>query len=284
MDEKELRFIMQWHPDQDAQMLAYLEALITIEDGEKIAKNPAFSNWLRIWTGEYPVYAIERKANVTEPGRKDDLRVLCRVATDMRLRDEVPIRFEGLSRYGSKSIPYPHLSRNLSEFVGLVLAEGHLSDNVLEVTNKDPLIIQRFKKLSEKIFDITPSTLTDNRGLIRSRCYNRSLIMVLHEAFEVPFGNKSKIFKIPEVIHSSSEDHVKAFLRAYLEAEGHISFNSRSVEVSTSSKEAAYGLANLFLRLGLQTTLRKRKTAAADSFRLYLNGKSKTLKLMDLGL
>lgn len=203
----------------------------------------------------------------------------------LKLREEFSFKIISLQFGGSKTIPIQELNSDLSEFVGLVIAEGHLNEKVCEVTNKDIEIIKRFGGLSNNLFKIKPKSFIDSRGLIRSRIFNWTVIRLLHSAFEVPFGNKSKILTIPKIIMQSDLEIIKSFLRSYIESEAHLSLGRRSIEIPTSSKKAALGLVHLLLTLGIETTLSKKiDKKYGISYRVYINGASKNHKLEEIGL
>ncbi len=201
-----------------------------------------------------------------------------------KLKEELPIKITALQFGGSKPIPIPVLSAELSELVGLVLAEGHLAEKVCEITNKDIKIIERFADLNYRLFGVKAKIFTDSRGLIRARIMNWTVIRLLHDTFEVPFGNKSRIITIPELILKGNEAITKSFLRSYIEAEGHIGVNNRTIEIATASKQAALGLVHLLLTLGIESTLSKKVTETGIFYRVFISGASKYEKIRRLEL
>jgi signal recognition particle GTPase/intein/homing endonuclease len=194
------------------------------------------------------------------------------------------LKIKSIQYAGSKAIPIPEFSQGLVELAGLIMAEGHLNKEVLEITNSDIQIIRRFDYLISKIFKIKPTIFKDSRGLIRSRINNWSIIYFFNSVFKIPFGNKSKILKIPDIILKADKSRIISFLRSYIEAESHISTNKRCVEISTASEKCAIGLSNLFAKVGILTTLSKKKQGRFRSYRIYISGFSKIRRISQFGL
>lgn len=206
------------------------------------------------------------------------------IAIINRTKKEFEFEITRISYGRSRSIPTINtLDKSLAEFVGLVLAEGHLNTKTVELTNKDKQIIKRFHKLSKKLFNITPNIFTDKRGLIRARIMNATTVRFLKDVFEIPLGNKGNNMKIPDVILKSPEEYVASFLMSYIEADGHVDKNRQIIEISTSSKEATEGLVFLLYRLGLNPTSRKREIKGFTSYRIYVSGYNKISKIKNFG-
>ncbi|MEW6063259.1 MAG: LAGLIDADG family homing endonuclease [Nanoarchaeota archaeon] len=202
----------------------------------------------------------------------------------LKIRSVINTKIKTIQFGGSKPIKIPTLNNDLAELVGLVLAEGHLNEKVCEITNKDIKIIHRFIELNRRLFNLRIKYFIDSRGLIRARLYNWSAIKLLNEAFEIPFGNKSRKISVPNLILRGWHEIIKAFLRSYLEAEAHIGIKNRTIEITTASKKMARGLVHLFLILGIESTLSKRVTNVGTFYRVFINGVSKQEKIFNLGL
>lgn len=183
---------------------------------------------------------------------------------------------------GSKPIPLIKFSKELAELTGLILAEGHLNKKTLELTNKDSSIIKRFEYLIKRIFNQKSKNFIDKRGLIRSRITNWSIIRLFNSVFDIPFGKKSDLIKVPELILKADKKSVESFLISYIETEGHIMADYRTIEISTSSSEMAKDLAHLFTKLGIIATIKKKENKEFPSYKIYINGYNKINRISKL--
>ncbi len=201
-----------------------------------------------------------------------------------KTKDDFEFDITGIKYGKAGSIPPINcMSEELAEFLGLILAEGHLDSRELEVTNKDKEIIKRFEKLTKKLFKLKAKIFVDERGLIRARIMNATLVRFLQNVFEVPIGSKGTKMKIPDVIFTSSDKQVASFLMAYIEADGHLNKDKQILEISTSSKKAADGLVFLLHRLGLIPTISKKRTREFLSYRITVSGYGKISRIRNFG-
>lgn len=175
------------------------------------------------------------------------------------------------------------MNSDLASILGLMISEGSITMNKIEFCNSDKNLVDLFKKTWKRVFP--DSTLhqfkrkPSSYGKLeyyRLECHCRHTLEFLRNLGLDPVTSNKKT--IPQVVLDSPKTTVSAFLRAYFEGDGSISYAKKMVELSCCSKSKTLinQLQIVLLRLGIDTF--KRFDRCRDIFKLYLRGKRNILR------
>ncbi|MFB6311213.1 MAG: LAGLIDADG family homing endonuclease [Salinirussus sp.] len=158
-----------------------------------------------------------------------------------------------------KTVTLPDtLTAEFAEFLGLLLADGMITEKAVRFHNSDADLRAKFASLAEDLFDI-PAVSTVHNTIDTVEIYSRTLSQLL-SAIGVPETKKSNRASIPDHIFASEDEVAAAFLRGYYLGDG--SMNGGEVEISTSSDAMASGLPYLLSRFGILFRVRQRDNGA----------------------
>jgi len=175
-------------------------------------------------------------------------------------------------RTNALKITFPErLDKELAEFIGYLIGDGHLDEFKLEFTNSNQDLRQRFANLAKKLFSV-PTRKIKDRNTFNIQITSRLLNRALNKLFEIPFGKKSSNLKIPSKILKSNNKILATFLRAYFDCDGYIPKNKRDIELVTASKIMAQQLQIVLLRFGVVSFLKIKKINDKDYYRVLIRG------------
>ena len=185
-------------------------------------------------------------------------------------RQEIPISRAEAERHG-KTIRIPtEMSAELAEFLGLILSDGTIrAMGSVVLFNNDPRILERFSKLSHKLFETEAKPGTHRGGrlvIIDSTALANFLVRL-----GVPPGKKSRTVRIPDIVCMSPDNVIASFLTGYIAGDG--SFRRFWLEIATASQEMALGLSYLLTRLGILHRSRQRRIGDHTYHRINIEGK-----------
>lgn len=212
---------------------------------------------------EGDIAVIDRREDQFWPKEEVDLRKYFPVIRDLKQKRRILPR---------------GLNEDLSFILGLLVAEGTISEKKIEFCNSDKNLIDRFKESWKRVFpdstlhefEKSPSSY-GKKKYFRLECHSRYTLEFLRNVGLSPVKSFGK--RIPFLIFSSPKDVVSTFLSSYFEGDGSISFSNKMVELSCCSKSSKLieELQILFLRFGIDTFRRFDKYKEID--KLYLRGK-----------
>jgi len=202
----------------------------------------------------------------TVTGSKDNHKVLGVVngkidfvkLTDLKEGDFVCIQ------RGSPFASTNNISLGEASLLGYLISEGYLSKKYGVVfTNTDDEVIEIVDKLFKKYLP------QYNSSIVRRKSSSSSLTIK-----SISFNNKqsinylSKIIsfdlsgdkRVPDCVLGGSKNVIIAFLRAYFEGDGGIIKGTRTVSCASKSYELMHQIQLLLLRLGIISSVRKKKS------------------------
>ncbi|WP_340098598.1 LAGLIDADG family homing endonuclease [Salinibaculum salinum] len=162
----------------------------------------------------------------------------------------------------------------LARLVGYIIAEGYATlkdDNAgtVTVTNEDAEILDDVANALERL-GLPYSTTSGREGKSAKaiRC-NASEFVSFLKNLEACILEKSASQRVPEPILLADRDTQRAFLRAYIDSEGHVSTKQRSLTVASMSRELLDDVRALLLEVGVHASLEPRQNG---SYRLRISG------------
>ena len=162
----------------------------------------------------------------------------------------------------------------LARLVGYIIAEGHATlrdDNAgsVSITNEDPEILDdisdTFKRLGLSSSEYSGR---ESKSASEVRCSSSEFVSFLQN-LEPNILRRSADQRVPDPIHRADRDTQTAFLKAYIDSEGHVSTTQRSIAVASMSRELLDDVQSLLLSVGVHSTLEPRKNG---SYRLRISG------------
>lgn len=147
------------------------------------------------------------------------------------------------------------IDEKLACFIAAIIGDGHLNIDKMQIRidgfNKD--LLDAFKSLSKMLFDrmfnIT-SWLEKEKPRYCLRMDSKALYLLFNKVFEIPYGKKSDIVKVPNYIFIQNKSIKAAFIIGLLVTEG--GSRRRGIGLSTASKSLWEDLSRLFADLSLR--------------------------------
>ncbi len=161
------------------------------------------------------------------------------------------------------------VTKELAEWLGLFVADGHIKgyNKGIYLYNTDEEILNRFKELTEIIFDSPVEFGQDESDSCPyARISNAPLVKFLY-SLGIPTTLKTKTIRIPDSIKTAPEEILIHFLAGYFTGDG--SFNRYTIEFSSISQGLISDLAYLLTRFGILY----RKRSKGESYVIDLHGK-----------
>ncbi len=185
-----------------------------------------------------------------------------------------------------KSITFPrYMTKELAEFLGYVIGDGHLGKNYIEITSEDTEVIERTIGLTKKLFNKSTYTKKDNRT---KKTYHmiissKTLVEICNKVFDIPIGKKGRFIKIPEQITKANTEIVSSFIRSYFDCDSNPNKNTRSIEITSESKNLISNTKSMLLRFGISSTISKKYVNDVSYFRLSIRSNSAEIYAEKIG-
>ena len=179
---------------------------------------------------------------------------------------------KGERRGAATRIP-SEVSPEFAEFLGLLLADGHLNPRTVMFYNTDESLLARFERLGRQLFGLEPRRYIANT--VPATRFSSTILVKLLVHLGIPESGhrKSRTCSIPTVILKSPEEVIARFLGAYFSCDGSTSSDGKELEIATASQSMAIGLSYLLLRLGILHKLSSKTIGGRDYFRIFIRGK-----------
>ena len=162
---------------------------------------------------------------------------------------------------------------SLARLVGYIVAEGHVvhrADNTadLRITNEDEAVLEDARAAFEALDLPYSEDVREESGVTRLRCHSSEFVSFL-EAIEPAILENSAYQRVPERIKQASDSIRRAFLRAYVEGEGHVASAEREITVASMSEALLEDVRGLLTSLGIDASIHERHN---ESYRLRISG------------
>jgi replicative DNA helicase Mcm len=173
----------------------------------------------------------------------------------------------------------------LARLVGYVIAEGYVeqrADNTgfVSVTNNDEEILNDVRSTLDRLglnyFTREPHEGKSAKEIVCSAGEFVSFLDGLSP--RILDGSADQV--VPNQIKRTCPEIKSAFLRAFVEAEGHVSKTEREISVASMSRELLEGVRSLLLSLGIESQLHDRHNG---SYRLRISGNEFTQYVRRVG-
>ncbi|MGC8618118.1 MAG: V-type ATP synthase subunit A [Thermoplasmata archaeon] len=225
----------------------------------------ASSRKIKIDIPKYAIYGLTRKSKAIRP-KLEWVKV---VYEKMGKPLPWPKFLVGERRSSLATLP-KKVSNELAEFIGYYVSEGYIrGDGTVVFTNSESSLLERFIKLSKDLFGLEAKMEIQSNKTPNVLIHSRVLVNFLDV---IGAGRTATVKQIPNLILSSSQETLNAFLQAYFIGDG--SFYDGTVELSTASERLKTQLSYLLTRLGIIHTFGKREINERVYHRIYIRSKS----------
>ncbi len=163
-------------------------------------------------------------------------------------------------RYG-KNIKIPEkMDEELSEFIGLYIAEGYIREEETVVfTNSDAVLLNRFLYLTKKLFGID-GRIERQKNKVTNAIINSVILSKFIK--QLMNGGYADTKYVPEFVLKADDKILSAFLKGYYLGDG--SYYKGQIELSTASKRLQLELSYILTRLGIMHSLKTGKSLSKN--------------------
>ncbi|WP_396610937.1 LAGLIDADG family homing endonuclease [Haloferax sp. S1W] len=262
------------------------DGTLTSRQATKVWKREAPDHLLRIRTNtgreltatpSHPLFI--RDGGMTTAVRADELTEGEFVAAPSSLpttgTDDIKVDFRRSKSYNAVRLDLPdEWTPWLARLVGYIVAEGYVEQRddatgFVSVTNNDREVLDdvadAFDRLGLNFFERSPHDGKSAREVI---CGSGEFVSFLANLSpSLLAGSDSQ--RIPEAVMSASSETGRAFVRAFIEGEGHVSATQREITVASMSRGLLEDVRTLLLASGISSQLRPRNNG---SYRLRISG------------
>jgi len=227
-------------------------------------------------TPSHPLFRVENRTPV--PARADELEAGEFLTVPRRLRPDhsngLEVEFERVETAHANSLTVPEeMTPSLARLLGYIVAEGHVSGDhsggTLTITNADGAMIRDAASALDELGVRYRTQQHHSRdGVEVLYCSSSELVRFLG-ALEPATLETSAHQRVPDQIMRSDRGVRAAFLRAYVEGEGHVSPSEREITVASMSEALLEEARSLLLSLGIDSQIHSRRNG---SHRLRISG------------
>ena len=258
---------------------------ITIERATKVWKREAPSRMYRIQTKSGREVEVTPSHPLFVQG---GLELSARTASDLEegmfvalprcLRgecdDSLDIDHRRVERGPANRLDTPEtLTPELARLLGYQIGEGHVngpeSSATASITNADDAVIDDVADCLDSLgLRSWRKQHHDRNGVEIIGCSSVEYVDFLRKIEPAILGRSAEQ-RVPDCLFRATPEIKRAFLKAYIEGEGHVSRKEREITVASTSENLLEGVRSLLLSLGIETTLEERQDG---SYRLRTSG------------
>ncbi len=167
----------------------------------------------------------------------------------------------GIEIEAEKKLLQPYLT-------GLIYGDGHLGIEAIQFVNKEESLIKKFK---EEILPLTENKISrfDYEGFSRVQICDKKLIKKINKEYEMPIGNKTKIFKMTEKTLTAKDSGIALLLQGLYDCEAHVNLFANCIQFSTANKDLARKLPIILMRFGITSSTYAQEKDGKGNIRPY---------------
>ena len=191
--------------------------------------------------------------------------------------DSIDVGYRPSKSHNAVSLELPEeWTASLARLIGYIVAEGYVEsrDNhtgSVRVTNNDEEILSDTARTFDTLgLNYSTSGPREGKSAKTIRCNSGEFVSFL-EHLEPSILDPSADQRVPDAIHRATVETKGEFLRAYIDAEGHVSAAERELTVASMSRELLEGVRSLLLSFDVSSSIHPRRNG---SYRLRVSGNS----------
>jgi recombination protein RecA len=187
-----------------------------------------------------------------------------------------------------RSLPFGEARRDADEMymLGLLVADGTLGENRVQVTNDDPVVKSFVEERMPALVGAGPKSYVNNeRGSVNYHFNGKEAVSDLYARYGLdPVKASGK--EVPRLVRESDRDAVREFLRGYMDSECSIDLEKCGIEVTSASGKLLRGVKLLLQQFGIVSLLRPKEVKGYeqnDYWRLTVTGRDARLYAERIG-
>ena len=181
------------------------------------------------------------------------------------------------------------IGNEFSRLLGFIISDGHIENSrakskpqwncynrFIMFSNNDEFLLNKFMADIKTLFPNSKPKLRQKKTYKQVEIYSKEIVNFFIKF--VPYGNKSKIVKIPKVIFGAKIENQREFIKAMFSCDGYIENPQKkryNIEYYSSSEELIKDLSLLLLHFGIRNKIRYKKAKLNgkefDSYRLLIS-------------
>jgi chromosome segregation protein len=176
-----------------------------------------------------------------------------------------------------------NFNKDIARLIGYIIGDGYVAKDRIEFINKDPEIIEDFKKIINDYFGVKIVERNEKNAMrmyIRDKHFVQYVRSIFSKESENSITSKDK--KIPNSILISGNITVSNLLAGLYDTDGSVRKDLAVIEFCTKNKSLAHQVQGLLLRFGVISKIKLRSCCASntknkikrDYFYIYISGKN----------
>ena len=189
--------------------------------------------------------------------------------------DALDVKYRRSKSYNAVRLDLPEQwTPSLARLIGYIVAEGYVEQRpndtgFVSITNNDREVLADVGDALDRVglnySEREPHEGKDAREII---CSSGEFVSFL-DSLAPTLLESSDSQRVPEAISTASDRTKRAFLRAFVEGEGHVAANEREISIASMSEALLEDVRSLLVSLGVGSQLQPRRNG---SYRLRISG------------
>ena len=215
------------------------------------------------------------------PTKAEDISEGTFIAVPRRLQsdgsDAIDVQFRTPKAHNRIDLALPETwTRDLARLLGYIVAEGYVeqrADNTgfVSITNNDREILDDAAATIESLnLNVTERSAREGKDARELMCSAGEFVSFL-DSLDESLLSPSSERRVPPPLMGTTDEIAAAFLKGYIEGEGHVSASQREIVVASMSRPLLEAVRTLLLRFGITSQLQSRQNG---SYRLRISGDS----------
>jgi flagellar protein FlaI len=154
-----------------------------------------------------------------------------------------------------EKIPVTPLALEITQpyLAGLIYGDGHINSNAVQFVNSNTRLVKKFVDSIEEM-STHKVWVKDYGSFSRAQVWDKNLCNFFQGEYNLPFGNKTKIFQLNEKLLASSNDELALFLKGMFDCEASVNLRAGAIIFSTSNTDLAVKMPLMLLRYGINSS------------------------------
>jgi len=172
------------------------------------------------------------------------------------------------SKNQKKTFSPSSMTPELARFLGYIISEGRSTNsNQVWFVNDDEDLLTDFISICDNSLSLKANVFSYKGSTKDVIVFSKPLQVWLENNFNIGIGSKSAEKTVPHLVMEGSEVIIKNFLSALFEGDGyfHLKKNHAYFEYATASKNLAFGVQYLLLRLGILSIIKEKNKSATNT-------------------
>ncbi len=185
---------------------------------------------------------FKRKFCISRPylNELENIALVLNKNMDVLKQEIKEVRYVNNRYYNPNKVSLPEINEDLLYVFGLLESDGHIRKNVIAFVNLDERLHQKFNEKIKNLFNVEVKKHLNN-----SYFCNKTIYHILTKL-------KSELTTLPTTL-------IISWLKGFVDGDGWVNLKKREIGIATAKKERANLVQTLLLRIGITSTIQKKK-------------------------